>query len=360
MHDDLDICVFFDTTPTSWGGGNQFLRSLAQELSSKGHQITRRPTSSTEIVLFNAFLYAQGKHLRPRHVARLSRTGARTGLRSLMPQRMQMLFPAVPPPVLIHRVDGVPELVRGHRTIADDVQLAVNRLTDHTVFQSEFCKSAFATHCGVSPASSRVILNGVDPTVFFADQANTWETGPMRLAAVSWSSNPRKGFQTLADVSRLPGLEVTFAGNWCPDVDPAYVRLAGVLNSAEVAGVMRSSHAMIHAAWNEPSSNAIMEALACGLPVIYRDSGGNRELAGDYGIPLEEDLSKTIGNFRRRYTKLRRKVLTDRGRFAIGRAAEEYLSFFRYAIENRHTAQPRTFKHDRSGRVPGGEGGRNV
>lgn len=348
MHDDLDICVFFDSTPKSWGGGNQFLRSLAQELSSKGHQVTRRPTSSTEIVLFNAFLYAQGKHLRPHHVARLSRTGKRTGLRSLMPQRMQMLFPAVPSPVLIHRVDGVPELVRGRRTIADDVQLAVNRLTDHTVFQSEFCKSTFATHCGVSPASSRVILNGVDPTVFFADAANTWERGPIRLAAASWSSNPRKGFATLAEVSRLPGLEVTFAGNWCPDVDPAYVRLAGILNSAEVAGLMRSSHAMIHAAWNESSSNAIMEAMACGLPVIYRDSGGNRELAGDYGVPLEEDLSKTMDNLRRRYAELRGKVIADGRRFAIARAAEEYVSFFRYAIENRPTIATDRPRHKRA------------
>lgn len=335
MRDDLDICVFFDVTPTSWGGGNQFLRSLAQELSAKGHHVTRRPTSSTEIVLFNAFLYAQGKHLRPRHVARLSRRGKRTALRRLMPQRTQML-PAAHPPVLVHRVDGVPELVRGRRTIADDVQLAVNRLTDHTVFQSEYCKNTFAAHCGVTPASSRVILNGVDPTVFFGDPANTWTKGPIRLVALSWSSNPRKGFATLAEVSRLPGLEVAFAGNWCPDVDPANVRRLGVLDSAEVAAVLRSSHALIHAAWHESSSNAIMEAMACGLPVIYRDSGGNRELAGDYGVRLDEDdLSKTLDNLRRSYLELRRKVNTDGGRFAIARAAEEYVSFFRYAVENR-------------------------
>ena len=337
MRDTLNICVFFDATPKSWGGGNQFLRSLAQELSAKGHHVTRRPTSKTEIVLLNAFLYAQGKHLRPRHVARISRTGQRTVLRRLLPQRMQMVS-AVPAPVLIHRVDGVPELTRGRRTIADDVQLAVNRLTDHTVFQSKYCENTFATHCGVIPASSRVILNGVDPTVFFPDPANTWAKGPIRLVALSWSSNPRKGFATLADVSRLPGMEVTFAGNWCPDVDPANVRLLGVLDSTEVAGVLRSSHAMIHAGWHESSSNAIMEAMACGLPVIYRDSGGNRELAGDYGIPLEEDLSETVNNLRHRYAELRRKVITDASRFAIGRAAEEYVAFFRYALKHRQIA----------------------
>ena len=126
---------------------------------------------------------------------------------------------------------------------------------------------------------------------------------------------------------------MTFVGNWCPDVNPASVRLAGVLRSKELAEVMRSSHAMIHAAWNEPCSNAIVEAMACGLPLIYRDSGGNRELAGEYGVPLTEDLGATLEGMARRYSELRESVLRDRETFLISRAAREYLSLFTYAIE---------------------------
>jgi glycosyltransferase involved in cell wall biosynthesis len=38
---------------------------------------------------------------------------------------------------------------------------------------------------------------------------------------------------------------------------------------------------------NDPSSNALLEALACGLPAVYRRSGGHPELVGDGGLPFE-------------------------------------------------------------------------
>ena len=153
----------------------------------------------------------------------------------------------------------------------------------------------------------------------------------MRLVAASWSPNPRKGFADIAQFSRLPGVEVTFAGNWCPDVDIGNVRLVGVLDSRELGALMRTNHALLQPARNEPCSNVIVEALASGLPVIYRDSGGNRELAGDYGVDIADSLSDTLDTLRARYTELRRKVLADMDKFLLRRAAEEYLAVFRDA-----------------------------
>ena len=239
---------------------------------------------------------------------------------------------------MVHRLDGVAELVRGRRTKADEVQPAVNRLTDHTVFQTDYCRTSFAEHCGVVPASWSVIKNAVDPKVFFPAPDVARNDRPLRLVAVSWSSNPRKGFATLAEASRLPGVELTFVGNWCPDVDPASVKVAGVLRSEEIAEVMRSSHAMIHAAWNEPCSNAIVEAMACGLPVVYRDSGGSRELAGEYGVPLSDDLPDVFHGLDVQYDDLRRKILENRDSFLIGRAAKEYLAMFQVAVNSRLTS----------------------
>ena len=285
----------------------------------------------------NGFNYASGKHLRVRQIAQLRQTGRMTLLGELVPVRMQ-LRRARSGPVLIHRVDGVPELVRGHKGRADEIQTAVNQLTDHTVFQTEYCRTSFAQHCGVAPASWRVINNAVDPRVFFPNPSAAVNDGTFRMVAVSWSSNPRKGFATLADMSRLHGVELTFVGNWCLDVDPANVKLAGVRDSKGVSEILRSSHAMIHAAWGEPCSNAIVEAMACGLPVIYRDSGGNRELAGEYGIALTEDPADALENLMEHYADLREKVLHDTPRFLINRAAMEYLAMFREAIAS-HEAQ---------------------
>ena len=326
----LDICVLFDAIGSPWGGANQFLNSLVSEFRRQGHRVTSIPTPGSQVVLLNAFLRGPGNYLHPWEIAQLRYKGEMNRLGRLIPS-VAYRYRKRKGPVLIHRLDGVAELIRGRRTKADEVQPAVNRLTDHTIFQTEYCRTSFAEHCGIVPGSWRVIKNAVDPEVFFPNPDRAKTDGPLRLVAASWSSNPLKGFATIAEVSRLPGVELTFVGNWCPDVNPASVRLAGVMRSKELAEVMRSSHAMIHAAWNEPCSNAIVEAMACGLPLIYRDSGGNRELAGEYGVPLTENLSEVVEVLKQRYVGLREGLLRDRDEFLIYRAAQEYISMFQYA-----------------------------
>ena len=45
----------------------------------------------------------------------------------------------------------------------------------------------------------------------------------------------------------------------------------------------------IAASRDDPCSNALLEALACGLPAAYLESGGHPELVGEGGLPFRED-----------------------------------------------------------------------
>ena len=52
------------------------------------------------------------------------------------------------------------------------------------------------------------------------------------------------------------------------------------------------------------------------------------------GCHLTDDLSEVIEGLLRQYSYLRDRVLEDRELFLINRAAEEYISMFRYVIAN--------------------------
>ena len=65
------------------------------------------------------------------------------------------------------------------------------------------------------------------------------------------------------------------------------VRLKGTYTQEQAPMIYQAADAYIMTKHNDPCPNTVLEALACGLPVLYSDTGGVRELVGDAGIGLE-------------------------------------------------------------------------
>ncbi|HET7435651.1 MAG TPA: glycosyltransferase family 4 protein [Thermoanaerobaculia bacterium] len=322
----MKICLWFRTVDGPWGGGNQFLKALGRELSARGHAITDWPSGGEDLLLINAFNAGANRRLNAREVADVRRSGKWTALSPYTPVALSRARRRRGP-AIVHRLDGVGIAVRGVATKADDVQSAVNALTDATIFQTEYCLTSFAAH-GVTPAHYTIIPNGVDGSIFYPSAAPRPLGKKLVFIGSSWSSNPRKGFATLAALSEVPDVEVRFAGRWPEAIDSRNVVLLGAKSSHDLADALRDADAMVHAAQNEPCSNAVLEALACGLPVLYLDSGGTREIAGDYGVAIGSDLAANVDALRASYDALRERVRAERSRFLIEAAATAYLREF--------------------------------
>ena len=101
----------------------------------------------------------------------------------------------------------------------------------------------------------------------------------IRLISSSWSTNARKGFdayQYLDENLDFSQFEYQFIGR-----APApfkNIKLIDAVPSAELGQYLRNADIFIFTSWRESASNALLEAINCGLPVIYyADSGGNKE-----------------------------------------------------------------------------------
>jgi glycosyltransferase involved in cell wall biosynthesis len=189
---------------------------------------------------------------------------------------------------MVHRVDGPIGVYRGFDDGTDARIAAVNaELADATILQSRYSLDKHAD-LGIALADPVVITNTVDPSIFHPPTAREPLDGrPLRVIASSWSQNPRKGADVLewVDSEVDPAkVAVTFVGQTAQ----RFRRITHVspVDSHGVAALLREHDVYLAASSDDPCSNALLEALACGLPAAFLDSGGHPELVGDGGLPF--------------------------------------------------------------------------
>ena len=259
-----DLALFHEFAPAPSGGGHQFLRALVHELEGRGVVVeSNRISGATPACLFNSFNFDF------RRLRRFARRDAR----------------------MVHRVDGPIGAYRGFDDGTDARIAEINSaLASATIFQSEF---SLAKHreLGFELQAPVVIPNAVEPAIFHPPAARApLEGRRVRVIASSWSDNPRKGAESLVWLDRNldpDRFELTFAGR--PPAPFERFRGVGALDSLALAELLRSQDVYVAPSHDDPCSNALLEALACGLPAAYRESGGHPELVGDGGLPFRAD-----------------------------------------------------------------------
>lgn len=266
-----DIALFHEFAPAPAGGGHQFLRALVAELTRRGVVVeSNRISGGTASCLYNSFNF---------DATRLRRF-ARPDVR------------------MVHRVDGPVGAYRGFDDGTDGRVERLNALADATIVQSAF---SLAKHeeLGIALRNPVVVHNAPDPAVFHPPAAREPLDGrPLRLVAASWSENRHKGADALEHLDRAldsARVELTFVGNTRATL--VHGRVVPPLPSSALAELFRGQDAYLAASRNDPCSNALLEALACGLPAVYLRSGGHPELVGEAGVAFDEpdELDHAIG-----------------------------------------------------------------
>lgn len=108
-----------------------------------------------------------------------------------------------------------------------------------------------------------------------------------RLLAYTGRFAPEKNLQLLADAVGLlgPGHVLVAVGDGpAPPVGERVLRLPAEHDAHALARLVASSDAYVHAGNQETFGLGVLEAMACGTPVVVADAGGLAELAGGAGL----------------------------------------------------------------------------
>jgi glycosyltransferase involved in cell wall biosynthesis len=167
-----------------------------------------------------------------------------------------------------------------------------SRLATGIIYQSRFVQSWWERQFGPGP-QSQVIHNGVDLQQFSPEGAKKPPSDHVRILVVEGSL--RGGYElglqsAVALVRELEtrhslDVELKVAGLVSQMERARYagrtrrpIEWAGVLPNQELPALYRSAHILYSTDINAACPNSVIEALACGLPVLAFDTGALSEL----------------------------------------------------------------------------------
>jgi len=127
------------------------------------------------------------------------------------------------------------------------------------------------------------------------------------------------------------------------------VQFAGAMSPMELAECLRHADALVLPSlstpvWKEQFGRALVEAMACGLPVVGSDSGAIPEVVGDAGLIFPEgDVAALAGCLQRLAVSPELRVeLGERGRqrasrlYSQERIAARTVAFYRLLVDKGH------------------------
>lgn len=207
-----------------------------------------------------------------------------------------------------------------------------------------------ATKYGLDPQKANVIRPAVDPEFFFppAEEANHSDTFRITTTgALIWLKGYEYALQSIRALKdRGINLRFDFVGGG-PELDRVLftirdldledvVRLHGSNPPEKVREFLQNSDVFLLSSLSEGISNALLEGMACGLPVVTTDCGGMREAVTDgvegFVVPVRdvEAISEALQvlcenpQLRRRMGKAGRQRVEKS--FSLSRQVEQFLS----------------------------------
>jgi glycosyltransferase involved in cell wall biosynthesis len=174
-------------------------------------------------------------------------------------------------------------------------------LADYVFWQSNFCRRSADIFLGPRDGLGEILYNAVDTNLF--KPINKKNKGIFTfLVTGSISKNLSYRLETTISglaMLRFSGIEARLKiAGWIEDASVIYahakrlglidhVEILGPYTQEEAVSIYQNADAYVITKYLDPCPNTVIEALACGLPVLYSASGGLPELVGtEAGIGL--------------------------------------------------------------------------
>jgi len=192
----------------------------------------------------------------------------------------------------------------------NELMRRMHELSDYVIYQSRFCQDASQRWVSPPIRKHSILYNAVDTSHYspapppalplrilassYFNQSNGYVLGHV-LRTVRYLND--QGLQAkLLIAGKIEGGKAHTLPNWVIDLIHQTemkdnVTYLGWYDQKEAPLYYRQAHLLLHVKYMDPCPSTVLEAMACGLPVVYSASGGTPELVGPAGEGVPVDFT---------------------------------------------------------------------
>lgn len=167
-----------------------------------------------------------------------------------------------------------------------------------------------------------VIYNGIDINEFKEKVQKKKRKNEKLILISTGRLIERKGYEYLIEaISKMKDVELRLIGKGDLENElrekardlKSNVEFLGIINHSKIPTFLAEADVFVLPSLNEGMSNSILEAMACGLPIITTDTGGSEELIKGNGFLVKKESSGDIKKVIKEYLK-NRDLLLEHGK----------------------------------------------
>lgn len=243
------------------------------------------------------------------------------------------------------RLDGVPEdsrnSGRGTRRLVEYALKA-----DHIIYQSYFIEQTLGRilrQNGVK-CPTLIVRNGVDTDTYNTDGTKVNFQGEPKILNIAFRKDPNKRYEevlgmyreywtynkqaNLILLGRYPTEWMTYNMGFFNG--ERYQRLGVIDDPVQKATFIRSCDVMFFPSYADPAPNVVLEAMACGVPVIYNRYGGAAEYIEKAGVAIGSGTYEEI--IKQALAIPKEEVRAQAMEHSLARMSSDYLKAFQVSM----------------------------